>query len=58
MWRVVLTGERGGGLAPAIHDWSTGTVPLAARRRVAASLVWGRVDVVRVKSLKVLSSPL
>ena len=56
-WRVVLTGERGGRLVPAIHDWSTSTVPLAARR-VAASFVWSRVDVVGVESSKVLSSPL
>ena len=57
-WRVVLTGEQGGRLVPAIHNWSTGTVPSASRRRVAASFVWGRVDVVGVESSKVLSSPL
>ena len=58
LWRVVLTGEQGGRQVPTVHDWSTGTVPLASRRRVAASFVWGRVDVVGVESSKVLSSPL
>ena len=49
--RVVFTGERSGGLGSRIHNWSTGKVPLAARRGIVASLVWGRVDVVRVKLL-------
>ena len=50
LWHVVLTGEQSGGLISAIHYRRTGKVPLATRRRIVASFVRGRVDVVRVES--------
>ena len=52
-WHVVPTGVWGGGQVPTVHGWGISTVPLAARRRFAASFPQGHMG---VESPKVLAS--
>ena len=58
LWRAVLTGKRSGGFSAAVHYRRTGTVSLAARRRIVAIFMRGRMDVVWVESSQVLASRL